>query len=268
VAIFDHPIYMEYRDWALQILTADRLEDKLSCPDLLTDFSPGPAVFWKEPIRPPGMGFEKHTRRDKLPSVQEMSNPDKRAVCLHRFAGHELLAVEIMAYALLAFTDAPSHFRKGVAHTLREEQEHVRRYQKRLEEMGVQFGDLPLYRHFWAYVPSLTTPLKYISTMSLTFEMANLDFAPFYGAIFAENGDTLSENLMKGIFEDEIAHVSFGYRWLKNFKNPASSNWQTWRASLPPLLMPKRAKGPQFFADHRRLAGVDDEWIAHLNKTL
>jgi hypothetical protein len=98
---------MEIRDWAIQILSADRLEDKLSCPDSLTDLCPGPALLWKEPARPPGMGFEKHTRRDKLPRVNEMNNPDKRAVCLHRFAGHELLAVEIMAYALLAFPEAP-----------------------------------------------------------------------------------------------------------------------------------------------------------------
>jgi uncharacterized ferritin-like protein (DUF455 family) len=256
---------MEFRDWAIHILSADRLEDKLFCPEVLTDFSPGPALFWKEPTRPPGMGFEKHTRRDKLPPVNEMNNPDKRAVCLHRFGGHELLAVEIMAYALLAFPDAPANFRKGVAHTLKEEQKHVRWYQQRLEEMGVQFGGLPLYRHFWAYVPHLTTPLKYISTLSLTFEMANLDFAPFYAKVFAEQGDTLSSELMKQIFEDEIGHVSFGCRWLKNFKDPQESNWKTWKDSIPPILAPSRARGPEFFADHRRQAGVDDEWVNYLS---
>ncbi len=255
---------MEIRDWAIQILSADRLEDKLFCPDVLTDLCPGPAILWKEPTRPAGMGFEKHTRRDKLPKIIEMNNPDKRAVCLHRFAGHELLAVEIMAYALLAFPKAPPHFRKGVVHTLKEEQEHVRRYQKRLQDLGVQFGDLPLYRHFWAYVPHLTTPLRYISTLSLTFEMANLDFAPFYGEVFAENGDTLSSQLMEGIFEDEIKHVSFGCRWLKNLKNPSDSNWKTWKESLPPLLNPTRAKGPQFYPNHRLLAGLDPDWIAYL----
>lgn len=255
---------MEIRNWALQILSADRLEDKLSCPDVLTDLSPGPALTWKEPVRPPGMGFEKHTRRDKLPPVKEMNNPDKRAVCLHRFAGHELLAVEIMAYALLAFPDAPPHFRKGVVHTLKEEQEHVRRYQKRLGEMGVQLGDLPLYRHFWAYVPHLTTPLRYISTLSLTFEMANLDFAPFYGTVFAENGDLPSSDLMEGIFKDEINHVSFGCRWLKNFKNSTDPDWKIWKDSLPPILSPKRARGPLFYENHRLLVGLDPEWIDYL----
>jgi uncharacterized ferritin-like protein (DUF455 family) len=259
---------MEIRDWALQILSSDRLEDKLFAPDILTDLTPGPALLWKEPVRPVGMGFHRHKTRDKLPKARELLLPDKRAICLHRFAGHELLAVEIMAYALLAFPDAPAHFRKGVAHTLKEEQDHVRRYQKRMAELGVNFGDLPLYRFFWAYTPHLTTPLKYISLMSLTFEMANLDFAPYYGSLFEAAGDIASTQLMKGIFEDEINHVSFGCRWLKNLKEPGVSNWDAWKACLPPLMTPGRAKGPEFFADHRRLAGVDEEWINLLHDSI
>jgi uncharacterized ferritin-like protein (DUF455 family) len=193
-----------------------------------------------------------------------MAHPDKRAVSLHRFAGHELLAVEIMAYALLAFPQAPSHFRKGVAHTLKEEQQHVRLYQKRMEALGLKFGDLPLYRHFWSYVPHLTTPLRYVSAMSLTFEMANLDFAPFYSKVFAEHGDLLSSALMEQIFKDEIGHVSFGYRWLKKWKEPTISDWETWQAHLPPRVPISQARGPEFFPHHRHLAGIDEEWIKAL----
>lgn len=255
---------MDLRDWATQILSSDRLEDKLLSPDNLTDEKRGSPLLWKEPARSPSMQFQKHKSRDKLPKAPELHHSDKRAICLHRFAGHELLAVEIMAYALLAFPDAPSSFRKGVAHTLKEEQDHVRRYQKRMEELGLKFGDLPLYRHFWAYVPHLTTPLKYVTMMSLTFEMANLDFAPYYGTLFANNGDSASADLMKGIFKDEIAHVSFGCRWLKRLKDPALSNWEAWTNALPSLLPPSRAKGPEFNPDPRRLAGIDEEWVSQL----
>ena len=140
----------------------------------------------------------------------------------------------------------------------------MKRYQKRMQELGLQFGDLPLYRGFWSYVPHLTTPLRYISAMSLTFEMANLDFAPIYSQLFAEHGDLLSSELMQGIFEDEIGHVSFGCRWLKNWKDPQHSAWETWKAHLPPRTPPSQARAPLFFSQHRRLAGLDEEWIKNL----
>ncbi len=254
---------MEMRDLAIRILSADRLEDKLFFPKEITDLSPGTPLLWGEPTRPLGMGFQKHRRKDRLPSFHEHHHKDKRAVCLHRFAGHELLAVEIMAYALLAFPDSPPAFRRGVAHTLKEEQEHVRLYMAEMEKLGVKFGDLPLYRHFWSYVPFLTTPLKYVSVMSLTFEMANLDFAPLFGASFAKNGDVSAASLMERILKDELSHVSFGYRWLKRWENTANG-WEVWLKNLPPRMLASRAKGAVFFEENRRMAGIPDDWIAAL----
>jgi uncharacterized ferritin-like protein (DUF455 family) len=255
---------LELREWAIRILSADALEEKLLDPLELSDRQPGPPIFWKEPTRPTGMAFKRHSRQEKLPPFHTHKHPDNRAICLHRFAGHELLAVEIMAYALLAFTDAPKSFRRGIAHTLREEQGHVRLYQKRLEEMGLRFGDLPLYRHFWAHTPHITSPLCYISLMSLTFEQANLDFAPLYGKSFARWGDAHSAALMQQILADEIHHVSFGWSWLCKLKNDTQSAWQAWEESLPPLVTPKRARGVQFFEEPRQKAGLPPDWIHNM----
>jgi len=259
---------MELREWAELILSADNLADKLLEPGILTDNFPGSSIFWKEPSRPSNMQFKSHTRRDKLPKLKDLSKPDNRAACLHRFAGHELLAVEIMAYALLAFPDTPKHFRKGLANTLREEQEHVRLYIQQLNELGMAFGDLPLYKHFWAYTPYMRTPQEYIGAMSLTFEMANLDFAPLYGAAFFENGDFKSAELMKRILKDEIAHVSFGWNWLKKLKDPGLSQWDAWVASLPSNLPPTRSMGPVFQREHRINAGVTEDWLVNFERKL
>lgn len=255
---------MELREWAERILSADTLKEKLLEPDVLTDETPGSSFFWQEPTRPPNMQFKRHSRKEVLPTFAELAHPDKRAICLHRFAGHELLAVEIMAYALLAFPEAPRSFRFGVAYTLKEEQEHVRLYVSRLEALGLKFGDLPLYRHFWSATPHLKNPLQYISVMSLTFEMANLDFAPIYGAHFARHGDMGSSELMARILEDEIGHVSFGWNWLKKWKGENEDLWEMWTQALPPKMAPERASGPQFFAEHRRMAGISEEWIVKL----
>ncbi|NGX26177.1 MAG: hypothetical protein K940chlam6_00090 [Chlamydiae bacterium] len=252
---------MELNEWATRILSADTIEEKLFEPDVFSDDAPGSPYFWDQPTRPPGMDFQKHTRKNKLPKFHEFSDPDKRAICMHRFAGHELLAVEIMAYALLAFPDAPKHFRRGVANTLREEQGHVRLYMQQMERLGIAFEDLPLYKNFWAYTPYLQKPEEYLSVMSLTFEMANLDFAPAYGKAFMEHGDAFCAKLMQQILKDEIAHVAFGWSWLKKMKNPSESEWSAWQKALPANLSPNRAMGTHFQEDHRKSAGISDDWI-------
>jgi uncharacterized ferritin-like protein (DUF455 family) len=251
---------MELREWAIRILSADTLAEKLICPDSLTDEDPGSPLRFDEPVRPVGMGFNKRKKEEKLPSFQTHGKEENRAVCLHRFAGHELLAVEIMAHALAAFPEAPKSFRFGVAHTLKEEQGHVKLYIERMGEMGLRFGDLPLYRHFWNHVPYLTSPIRYVSAMSLTFEMANLDFAPLYGKSFAHFGDEKSAALMAQILSDEIHHVSFGWRWLNRFKGDENS-WDAWMQSLAPKLDPKRAMGFVLMEENRRKAGIPDDWI-------
>ncbi len=258
---------MEYRDWALSILDSPHLEDKLFTPLELTDKTPGTPFLFEEPTRAPHMKFHKRKKEEKLPSLQEHQNSDKRAICLHRFCNHELLAVEIMAQALLAFPQAPQSFRNGVAHTLKEEQEHVRLYMHRMKELGLNFGDLPLYRHFWVHVPYLTTPNHYLSLMSLTFEMANLDFAPIYGQSFLENGDEKSAQLMQRILHDEIKHVRFGYQMLKslNFdflqKNSEKKLWNIYEKSLSPFATAKRSKGFRFNEKSRVEAGIPEDWI-------
>jgi uncharacterized ferritin-like protein (DUF455 family) len=258
---------VEIRDFAFGILSNDTLEGKLETPLELTDENPGAPLFFKEPARSHDLRFQKRKKEEKLPPLHELKHQDKRAICLHRFAGHELLAVEIMAYTLLAFPDAPASFRKGLAYTLKEEQEHVRLYCKRLNELGVSFGSMPIYKHFWSHTPAIKSPLHYVSTMSLTLEMANLDFAPIYGKAFLKGGDEKSADLMARILNDEIAHVGFGLKWLRNMKPSDLSEWDVWTDTLrTTLLTPRRAKGPSFHSEPREKAGVSKEWIQQLRE--
>jgi len=257
---------MELRDWALQILRSDSLSEKLSKPDCLTDLNPGSAVLIKEPNRPSRMRFQKHSKKEKLPPLHDLHHPDNRAICMHRFAGHELLAVEIMAYALAAFPEAPKNLRLAIAHTLQEEQGHVQLYIQRMQDLGLNFGDLPLYRHFWSHVRYITSPIEYISVMNLTLEMANLDFAPIYGKYFEQFGDQESSNLMKQILEDEIRHVSVGYKWFCKLKEPNIESWDAFLQAQSPMLSAKRAKGFHVFEDNRRKAGIPEDWIKKIKE--
>lgn len=258
---------MEIFDWAYQILASDELEDKLFSPEKLEDTKIQKPYLFKEPARKPHMQFQKRKSHEKLPSIHDLKTSDNRAICLHRFCGHELLAVEIMAYVLLAFPDASPSFRKGVAKTLKEEQGHVRLYSTRMKELGLNFGDLPSYRHFWSHVPYIKSPSHYLSVMCLTFEMANLDFAPRYQKAFLQAEDLESSKVMQQIVKDEISHVSFGYGMLKKLHPESPDLWEVYKSSLSPLLTPKRARGVEFQLEPRKKARIPDNWIANLQNT-
>ena len=259
---------MEIREFAERVLEADTLEEKLRGPEgRLTDGERGEArVVAGEPGRPVGLRFSRRGERVRLPRAEELEGAEARAVLLHAFANHELLAVELMALALLKFPEAPAAFRRGLVHTLQEEQEHTRLYMGVMAEGGLALGDLPVNGYFWKGISGMATPLEYVSHLSLTFEQANLDYARHYGALFQRLGDGATGDLLERIDRDEIAHVGYGLTWFRRWKDPARGDWEAWQDTMVFPLTPARAKGTvPFNREGRVLAGFGEEFIEALD---
>jgi len=259
---------MELRELAERILFATTLEEKLQAPDNVTDERPGPALVSApaQPGRPAELGFKAPgAGGGNFPGLHRLENPAERGRLLHFFCNHELLATELMALVLLRFPDAPAAFRRGVWQTLREEQEHTRRYQERMSDCGQAFGELPVSGYFWRAVSGMRSPMDFVAGLSLTFEQANLDFARQYAAAFATVGDTESARLLEGIYRDEIAHVAHGLKWFRRWKDPAVDDWTAYCRQLEFPLSPTRAKGPRLNIEGRRAAGLDSTFIAQLD---
>src|ERR1019366_2929164 len=182
---------MELREFAEQILFATTLEEKLRCPDKITDERPGFALITPAaPGRPKALQFKATGEaRDSFPGTKNLVRESERGRLLHFFANHELLATELMALVLLKFPDAPAAFRKGVLQTLKDEQEHTRLYLERIRACGIEFGELPVSGYFWRCVAPMEHPIDYVAGLCLTFEQANLDFAGHYGRNLATVGD-------------------------------------------------------------------------------
>ncbi len=260
---------MEIREFAQRVLLADTLEEKLAAPPvgLLTDQEPGHVHRLPDlPGRPVGLHFSQKGERARLPLLGELHQPEARAVLLHAFANHELLAVELMALALLKFPEAPPAFRRGLVHTLREEQEHTRLYMARMAAGGLSLGDLPVNGFFWNSISGMGTPLQYVSHLSLTFEQANLDYAQHYGQLFHRIGDTETGDLLQRIYQDEIAHVGYGLKWFRRWKDPAQDDWDAWQDTMAFPLSAARAKGnAPFNREGRRRAGFSEDFIGALD---
>lgn len=254
---------MELRLWAETILSSPHLEDKLFAPEVITDHNPGSAYFWDEPARESSLRLMWRTNEHKLPSFQTIAKQEQEAAriaCLHRFAGHELLAVEMLCFAVLAWPEAPKAYRRSLIHHIKEEQEHTRLYRDELARRGVPFGSQPLFRHFWAHLSSCYTLKNFISTLNLTLEQANLDFCPIYAHLFSLSGDHSGAAIMAQILKDEVDHVKLGLHWTKKIQN-SPVTWDSYKSNLPSTLSPDRCSGFELYLPPRVKAGVPYDWI-------
>lgn len=252
---------LEVRAFAKRLLFGETLDDKLRRPGPLTDRAPGaPIGTVMHPGRPANLPV-RSAQRAPFPKPSELGDDEGRARALHAFANHELLAIELMALALLRFPDAPGAFRRDLVRTITEEQRHLRRYRARMNQLGLDVGDLPVNGWFWSRAHDMASPRDYVVRMSLLFEQANLDFAGWYRDRFSELGDTETAALLHSVYEDEIRHVAVGVEWFDTWRVPSSSRYEAWRALLPHPLTPARARGIQFDRAARERAGMTTAWI-------
>jgi uncharacterized ferritin-like protein (DUF455 family) len=257
-------------EFAERVLLGTSLEDKLTPPPAgLTMDPPRKGTFTSPtlPGRPEHLKPRPNSGKSRFPSADQVHDEEQRGILLHFFANHELLAVELMALALLKFPDAPDSFRKGILRTLREEQDHTRWYLERMSACGLRFGDHHLSPMIWSHISSMESPLDYVSRLSLTFEQANLDYAHHYSKVLEKAGDEDSSKLLAKIYKDEIAHVGYGLKWLRRWKENAQSDWDAWHKQLHFPLSPIRAKGlAPFNEEGRRKAGLKDDFITNLKR--
>ncbi|MCA9113394.1 MAG: DUF455 family protein, partial [Planctomycetaceae bacterium] len=141
---------MEVREFAERVLFSEEIESKLRAPELpLTDERPGPPERIWEPSRPDPLRFAPRKQAAKMPHRSGFWEPRLRAVAHHIMANHELQALEVMAWTILAFPDAPTRFRRGIVGVMLDEQRHTRMHLKRLDAFGMELGDLPVNGHVW-----------------------------------------------------------------------------------------------------------------------
>ena len=258
---------MEIRQFAERILFGTSWDEKLLALDRYEDKAPGASIATPAaPGRPEGLGFDEWYGRQKLNfrDVRNFHSEKECGLVLHFFANHELLALELMALALLKFPDAPGKFRRGLVQTLKDEQEHVRLYQKRMTEIGVEFGEIPVSDFFWKAIGPMESPTDFVSSLSMTLEQANLDYAVHYAAIYRQLDDAATAAILDRVYRDEIGHVKHGLTWFNRWRSCEESEWNAYRQALHFPLSAARAKGIGFNRQGRTQAGFSAAYIDEL----
>ncbi|MCA8997793.1 MAG: ferritin-like domain-containing protein [Planctomycetaceae bacterium] len=256
---------MELRTFAERCLLSTDLEQKLAAPKLpWTDDNPGPSLRVDVPGRPDNLQFAERKTAPSMPAPGGLKLERKRAIAHHIMANHELQALEVMAWTLLAFPEAPAEFRMGVAHVMLDEQRHTRMHIERAVRLGIPFGDLPVNCYIWKKAMAFTSVLDYLAGLPLVFEGANLDHSLELAAAFSAAGDERSAAVMRRIHEDEIEHVRFGIEWLRKLKPEELSDWDAFEQHLHWPLRPAKARGDVFQREARLAAGLTPDFVDRL----
>lgn len=252
-----------------RILECGDLNSKLASPGAPLVDIPHPSLSLEAPVRDAGLQLEGGA--DKLPRPGELKAPAARARCLARFAHHELQAVELFAWALLRWPDAPAALRRGWLAVIADEQRHCRLYLERLAAHGDSLADhAPHSDYFWHQAPNIAAsplgPSAFLAAMGLTLEQANLDFTGVYRDGFREAGDEESARVCERVHRDEIRHVRLAAEWMNRLDEDDRSDVACYVDAVPFPLSPARAKGRRFDVRARREAGLSEEFIEFIRQ--
>lgn len=262
---------LNVRAFCRALLLGGDLGAKLAAPPRgLSDAEPGPALRVRRPGRDASLRMG--SGATALPRPGQLGDPRARARCLARFAHHELMAVELFAWALLRWPALPRELRGGLLGVLSDEQEHCHLYLARLHAHGSRLEEHALSDYFWKHEPAIAAsrhgPRAFLCAMGLTLEQANLDFALLYRDAFRAAGDEESARVCERVHADELRHVRLAATWLARLGPADPDRPQTligaYEQAVPFPLGAARAKGRRFDAGARRRAGLDEAFIQHV----
>lgn len=245
------------------ILFSGSLEDKIETPQLnLLDSRELNLDIPNQPIR--NNSIKISDQKSKIPRLEHLHMEINRGLAMHHFANHELMAIEIFAWALLKFQHLSDEIRLSMLKSLIDEQKHFKLYLERMKELGIEFGERPLNGIFWKFIPMMQTFEKFTAIMSISFEGANLDYAMIYQKTFSQFGDLKSSQIMETVFLDELKHVRRGLNVIRNREDKNISEWDYFVSLLDKPFTARRAKGYFYIPDTRRKVGFTEEFIQSL----
>ncbi len=248
--------------WAYDFITSTDLAHKLAPPPPPDAWrgDGAPALRLAAPGRPARLVVSATSPRS--PGREALREGRRRAQLYHTFLHHELQAAELMAWALLAFPEAPAALRRGLLRIARDEVRHGALYGELLAGLGHEVGDFAVRDWFWQRVPACGRIEQFLAVLGVGLEGGNLDHAPRFAARLREAGDEAGAQVQELICEEEIAHVRLATTWLARLGG--GLDFEAWRALLPPPLSPILFRGRPLNARDRERAGLDAAFVGAL----
>jgi uncharacterized ferritin-like protein (DUF455 family) len=154
-----------------------------------------------------------HCHKD-MADYADMSDVARRQR-LHKHMHNEMQNLEIVAQSLADFPDTPWDLRLEIARQCWDESRHCRVFHRRLEEIGGYKGEFPVLNYEWGVSGMMDSLPARLALQNRTFEGGEMDILRELEGMWREAGDETTAELMDSILADEIQHVRYANRWLK-----------------------------------------------------
>ena len=213
----------------------------------------------------------------ELHDYEDMSEISRRQR-LHRHMHNEMQTMEIAAQGLADFPDAPWELRLQMARQCWDESKHTQVLYRRLRELGGRKGEFPVMNYEWGVTQLLDSLPARLAVQNRTFEAGEMDLLRQQERMWKDAGDGKTAALMDALLADEVQHVRFANRWLKQLakENPrtllqVASGVQRLRqvtAGLAPEPDEINAVGVNLtaFTHNDVMANVDDRRLAEFTQ--
>src|SRR5262245_1228927 len=150
----------------------------------------------------------------ELHDYDDMSEVSRRQR-IHRHMHNEMQTLEIVAQGLVDFPDAPWELRMQLARQCWDESRHSAILYRRLQEMGGRKGEFPVMNYEWGVTQLLDSLPARLAVQNRTFEGGEMDLLRQQENMWRTVGDDVTASIMDALLADEVQHVRYANRWLK-----------------------------------------------------
>lgn len=140
---------------------------------------------------------------------------ESRRERLHRHMNNECVAMEIASQALVDFPEAPWELRLCLARQAADESRHVDVLLRRLRELGGRKGEFPVSNYEWNVTGMVDNLPGRLAIENRTFEAGLIDILGQLETDWRAAGDHRTADTLEAILADEITHVRFANRWIR-----------------------------------------------------
>ncbi len=145
----------------------------------------------------------------------EGNGMDARREAVHRHMSNEITSLDIAAQCVADYPDAPWDLRLELARQSWDEARHIAALHRRLEELGGHKGDFPISAFEWTVTCAIDDLPGRLASQNRTLEAGAMDVVGGNIREWREIGDHETADVLDAILADEIQHVRFANRWIK-----------------------------------------------------